>query len=209
MSAGALPHPLIGNWITDAISAAGYPALVVLMIVENLFPPIPSEAVLPLAGYEVSRGVLTFAGVLVCATAGSVIGALILYSAGRWGGKAMIVRYAHRLHVREDDVERAEVWFSRWGAVAVFGARLVPGARSLISVPAGTLRMPLAEFVVLTTLGSALWNAVLIGAGFLLADEWHKVEDALGPLGTVVVVAVVFAAGFFAARFWRRRRSST
>jgi membrane protein DedA with SNARE-associated domain len=202
----AMASVVTASWVVDAIRTAGYPALVALMVAENLFPPIPSEVVLPLAGYEVSRGHLNFAGVLLCATLGSVLGALLLYAAGRRGGKPLIARHGHRLRIRDEDLDRAEDWFGRRGALAVFGARLVPGARSLISVPAGTLRMPLVAFTALTTLGSAIWNAVLIGAGVVLADQWQQVSDTLGPLGTAVVAVLVVVAVLLTARFVKRRR---
>jgi len=191
----------------DALTSAGYLGLIVVMIVENLFPPIPSEIVLPLAGYEVSRGELTFAGTVAAATLGSLVGALILYSLGRWGGRPAIERWGRHLRVGPDELDRAEAWFSRWGDWVVLGARLVPGARSVVSIPAGTMRMGAVRFVALTTLGSAVWNAILIGAGWALGDNWDTISGWIGGASKVVLVAAILGvAGLFVAHRVRRGR---
>ena len=191
----------------DALTKAGYGGLTAVMIVENLFPPIPSEIVLPLAGYEVSRGELTFLATVAAATLGSLLGALILYALGRWGGRAAIGRWGRRLRVGPEQLDRAEDWFSRWGDWVVLGARLVPGARSVVSIPAGTMRMSVGRFIALTTLGSAIWNAVLIGAGWALGDNWEAISGWVGGTSKVLlVIAVVAAGGVFVAHRVRRGR---
>lgn len=157
----------LGQWISYVMEAFGSVGLAILLLAENLFPPIPSELVLPLAGFFVGRGDLSFAGALVASTSGSVAGALVLYALGHWGGRSLILRYGRVLRVKERDLDRAEGWFERYGDSIVLFARVVPLARSVISIPAGTLRMPLARFTLLTTLGSAAWNALLIGAGWV------------------------------------------
>jgi membrane protein DedA with SNARE-associated domain len=197
----------VGSQAEDLVRRAGYAGLTVGMIVENLFPPIPSELVLPLAGYEVSRGQLGFAGAVLAATLGSLIGALLIYSIGRLGGQPLVLRLHPLLRISEADLERAEQWFGRRGDWIVLGARLVPGARSLVSVPAGMLEMPLGRFSVLTALGSLVWNAALIAGGRALGANWQRIGSVVGPVSTVIVaVGVLGLIGLFFA--WRRSRSS-
>jgi membrane protein DedA with SNARE-associated domain len=197
----------LDDFAHDALTGAGYFGLIAIMIVENLFPPIPSEIVLPLAGYEVSRGELTFVATVAAATFGSLAGALILYSLGRWGGRPAIERWGRRMRVGPSELDRAETWFARWGDWVVLGARLVPGARSVVSIPAGTMRMGVVRFILLTTLGSAVWNSVLIGAGWALGDNWESISGWVGGASKVVLVAaVVGLAGLFVAHRVRRGR---
>lgn len=180
----------------------GAPGAGLAVAAENLFPPLPSELILPLAGFTASQGDLVLWHVLVWTTAGSLVGALVLYALGAWFGRARLLRVADRLPlVRVTDVHAAESWFARHGHRAVLLGRLVPIVRSLVSVPAGVERMPLGRFVVLTTIGSAAWNTVLVLAGYLLGEQWHRVEDGVGVVQKVVVAAV--AAGLVA---WLVRR---
>ncbi len=187
----------IGQWVVDVVSTLGYLGLALLLVAENLFPPIPSEIVLPLPGFLVGRGDLSFWGALVAATSGSVFGALILYALGRWGGRWLVLRYGSWLRVDKQGLDRAEGWFRRWGDWVVLFARLVPVARSIISIPAGTAKMPLARFVVLTTIGSALWNALLIGAGVILGANWALVQDWVGSYSNAVLVVATIAVAVF------------
>lgn len=190
----------------DAVTSAGYPGILGAMLAENLFPPIPSEIVLPLAGYEASRGSLTFVWTVAAATAGSLLGALVLYAVGLYGGRPAVERW---LRVGPDDLARSERWFARWGDWVVLGARVVPVARSVVSIPAGTMRMPLPRFVVLTTLGSLAWNLLLVGAGYLLGRHWEDVADVVGGFSKVVLgVAVIALVGGAAALVRARRRRS-
>jgi membrane protein DedA with SNARE-associated domain len=190
-----LPFAL-ADWIRSVIRSGGYVALGGLTLLENLFPPIPSEVVLPVAGFYVGRDVLAFVPALAVATLGSVLGALVLYAVGRFGGRLAGDRFA-----------TGQAWFDRHGSKVVLFGRLVPGVRSVVSVPAGAARMPLGRFVVLTTIGSALWNGALIGAGWALGSNWEQVGDVVGPAGRVVVFAAVVAAVAALAVRWRRRRA--
>jgi membrane protein DedA with SNARE-associated domain len=131
----------------------------------------------------------------LASTIGATAGALILYGLGRWGGHALVLRYGKWLRVSAEDLDRAEGWFVRHGVLVVLGARVVPGARSVVSIPAGTSRMPLLRFTVLTAIGSAVWNALLIGAGVVLGANWSAVQSWVGSYSNVVLaVAVVLAA---------------
>ena len=187
LASGALLASL-GSQAEELVRSAGYVGLTVVMVIENVFPPIPSELVLPLAGYEVSRGELNFVGALLAATLGSLIGAWVIYAIGRVGGRPLVARLHPLLRVSAEDLDRAERWFQRRGDWVVLGARMVPGARSVVSVPAGMLEMPLLRFSVLTALGSLVWNAVLIAAGNALGANWEQIGSIVGPASTVILV---------------------
>ncbi len=178
----------IGAWVLDVIAALGYVGLALLLIAENLFPPIPSEVVLPLAGFLVGRGDLGFWQALLASTLGSVAGALILYVLGRYGGRRLVLRYGKFLHVDEDRLDRADGWFRRYGDWVVLFARVVPFARSVVSIPAGTMKMPAGRFTALTALGSLAWNTLLIGAGVVLGANWQRVEAWIGSYSNLVLV---------------------
>ncbi|HEX2109378.1 MAG TPA: DedA family protein [Rubrobacteraceae bacterium] len=193
----------VGQWISDAISAFGAFGLAALMLLENLFPPIPSEAVLPLAGFFVGRGELNFFAALVASTAGSLAGALVLYVVGKRGGRPLVLNHGRKLGVSEADLDRAEGWFDKYGNAVVLAARMVPIARSIVSLPAGVVEMPLGRFTLLTTLGSGTWNALLIGAGWLLGANWSRVTDFVGQVSNIVLVILVVA--FVGLVVWWRR----
>ena len=186
----------------DAISAFGAFGLAALMLLENL-PPIPSEAVLPLAGFFVGLGELNFFAALVASTAGSLAGALILYVVGKRGGRPLVLNHGRKLGVSAADLDRAEGWFDKYGDAVVLIARMVPIARSIVSLPAGVVEMPLVRFTLLTTLGSATWNALLIGAGWLLGANWSRVTYFVGQVSNVVFV--VLAVAFVGFVIWWRR----
>lgn len=197
----------LGGWVQQIMQDFGYLGLFLLLLVENLFPPIPSEVILPLAGFLVGRGEFGFLGALVASTAGALVGAFILYAVGRWGGRTVILRYGRILRFTNKDLDRADDWFERYGAWIVLFARLIPGIRSVISVPAGALKMPLLQFAVLTTAGSALWNTLLIGLGMFLGRNWPVVSERVGALSDVVLVATAVAVSaallLFGLRRWR------
>jgi membrane protein DedA with SNARE-associated domain len=200
----------IGDWVRDVVTTSGYPGLAVLILIENLFPPIPSELILPLAGFYVGKGDLNFIWAVLAATAGAVAGALVIYAVARYGGRRMLLRYGKILRIREKDLDRADEWFDRYGVWIVLGGRLVPGARSLVSIPAGLSEMPVWRFVTLTALGSALWNSALVGAGWALGSNYDKVGNVVGPVSTLVTAALVLAliaGGVWLLRRGRRRRA--
>ncbi len=184
----------------------GYLGLALLLVLENLFPPIPSEVVLPLAGFLVGRGDLNFWGTLVAATVGSVSGALALYALGRYGGRPLVLRYGRWLRVSEEGLDRAEGWFRRYGDWVVLVARVVPFARSVVSIPAGTMKMGPVRFTALTAIGSVAWNALLIGAGVTLGANWERVGSWIGTYSDVVLVVATIAAAVFLLLWAFRRR---
>lgn len=196
-----------GGWAVSVMEQGGYAGLVLLIALDAVFPPIPSEIVLPLAGFLTGRGLLIYPLAVLAATMGSVAGALLLYGIGHWLGeerlRSGVAEHGHWLLLDEDDIHRASGWFNHHGGKAVFLGRFVPTVRSLISVPAGVTRMPLGQFVWLTALGSALWNAALIGLGWLLGAYWQTVANYVQPLSTAVMLAGLAAVVVFV---WRRGR---
>ena len=192
------------NWVVGLVETLGYPGLAIVIALENVFPPIPSEMVLPLAGYLVHQGRMTLWGAIVASTIGSVAGALVLYWLGyAWGEqrvRSLVKKHGRWLTLGEDDLDRSQAWFERHGRAAVFIARLAPLTRSLISVPAGVARMPIGPFLLYTTLGSGLWNALLIGAGWLLGANWTLVERYQSLLSMALAALLVVAVVWFVGR---------
>lgn len=194
--------------VVDVVQRLGEIGIGVLTLAETVFPPIPSEVILPLGGYLAQRGELNPLAVLLAATIGSVVGAWTLYGIGRRLGEERSAALVARLPlVDSDDVERAVHWFKRHGDWAVLGGRLMPGVRSLVSLPAGTAQMSLPRFTLLTTLGSLAWNGLLVGAGMGLGTQWELVEKYSTALDVAVVVALVVAVGLLVRRRLRRRSS--
>jgi membrane protein DedA with SNARE-associated domain len=192
----------IAGWATDLMEALGAPGAGLAIALENLFPPLPSEVILPLAGFTSSQGDMNLYFVLVCTTLGSVLGALALYWVGALLGRDRIFALADKLPlVKVEDVEKTEQWFARHGTKAVFFGRMIPIFRSLISIPAGVERMPVTVFLLLTTVGSLIWNTIFVVAGYQLGDNWERVTDVVGVYSKVVLVAVAAALlAFFAYR---------
>lgn len=194
------------DWVTDLMQTAGAPGAALAIALENLFPPLPSEVFLPLAGFTAAQGKMSLFDAVLWTTFGSVAGALVLYWIGALLGRDRVRRIASRMPlVRVSDVDRTESWFLRNGYKAVFFGRMIPVFRSLISIPAGVERMRLAPFLAYTTAGSLLWNTALILAGYLLGDNWHLVEQYVGigskvVLGLVAVAVVIFVVTRLSAR---------
>jgi membrane protein DedA with SNARE-associated domain len=192
--ATAPPAAALTEWAQEAVTSGGALVLGLLVLLENLFPPLPSEAILPLAGFLVAQGVLNPAAAFAAATAGSVAGALVLYALGRHGGRPLLERHGRLLRLDAERLDRADAWFDRHGPKLVLFGRLVPGVRSVISIPAGLSEMPIKRFVALTALGSGAWNALLIGAGWTLGSRWEEVTRTVEALDAWVCVALAAAA---------------
>lgn len=179
----------LAGWASDLMSALGAPGAGLIVALENLFPPIPSEIILPLAGFAAGRGEFSLLSAIAWTTAGSVVGAVALYLIGMLATDAWLRRTLARMPlVHERDVVKAEQWFDRNGRMAVFVGRMIPGVRSFVSIPAGQRRMPWWEFIGLTALGSLIWNTVFVGGGYALGSRWHLVERYAGFFQTVVLV---------------------
>ncbi|UYM07846.1 DedA family protein [Solicola gregarius] len=181
----------------------------IAIALENLFPPLPSEIILPLAGFTASRGEFNLVAVIIATTIGSVVGAAVLYYVGVLFGRDRLRAIVDKLPlVKLQDVDRAEAWFARHGRKAVFFGRMIPIFRSLISIPAGLERMGLPTFLGLTTAGSLIWNSIFVIAGYRLGERWDEVEKYVGAFQNVVIAVVVVAVvAFIAVRVLRRRRT--
>jgi len=199
----------IAAWVQDVIERLGAVGVALLVILENVFPPIPSEIVLPFAGFVAQRGDGSVVVMVIAATIGAVVGALILYGIAAVIGPArltaFIARFGRWFGVKPADLVRAEQWFDRHAVAAVLLGRCVPLIRSVVSVPAGFRRMSLVPFVLYTALGSAIWNTALIGAGAILGDQWEKVEPYVETLQYVVVAGIALFVVRFAVMKLRRR----
>ena len=193
---------------TDVMDALGEIGVGVLVLGENVFPPIPSEVVLPLAGYLASRGRMDLTLVVVAATVGSVLGALLLYEVGARTGRVRIRRLVDRMPLLElQDMDKAEAWFDRHGQSSVLIGRCIPVVRSLISLPAGLEGMPRWRFLVLTTIGSGVWNAVFVVSGYALGEQFDQIERYSGWLNTAVYAAIAVLLVLGLRRALRRRRA--
>jgi len=201
---------LIAQWAVSLMEGLGSIGAGIAVAVENLFPPIPSEIILPLAGFTASRGSFALWEVLVWTTVGSVVGALALYGLGAWLGPERVRRIVARVPLMKvSDVDRAEVWFARHGSKAVFFGRMIPIFRSLISIPAGVERMPVLRFTLLTTAGSAIWNTTFVLAGFFLGENWSSVEQYADLFQLVVITAVALTVVTFIVLRVRQRTRGT
>ncbi|MCL7366766.1 DedA family protein [Streptomyces ardesiacus] len=192
------PADGIAGWAADLVDAMGAPGAGLAVALENVFPPLPSEIILPLTGFAAGQGVISLFAALFWTTLGSVVGAAVLYWIGALVGRERMYAIWARLPlVKTSDLERTEEWFAKHGTKAVFLGRMVPIFRSLISVPAGLERMPLPTFLALTGLGTLTWNTVLVMSGYWLGDQWDKVGDYVGVISKAVLVMVVLALAFY------------
>jgi len=203
------PVSAIVEWVTGLMTTLGAPGAGLAIALENLFPPLPSEVFLPLAGFTASRGGMSLVAAIAWTTAGSVVGAVALYYVGALLGRERVRAIAAKLPlVKVSDVDKTEDWFAKHGTKAVFFGRMIPLFRSLISIPAGIERMPLPRFLGLTAAGSLVWNTALIMAGYLLGEQWHLVEQYTGYVSTAVLVLVGIAVAWFVvSRLIGRERS--
>jgi membrane protein DedA with SNARE-associated domain len=195
----------LATFATNVIDALGYPGIAFLIFLENLFPPIPSEAILPLAGFLAGQGRMVLPAVIVAATIGAVAGALVLYGVGAWFGdhrlRWLVNRYGKWVAFSEADLDLANGWFDRHGGKAVLLCRLLPIVRSIISVPAGLRRMPLPVFILYTALGAGLWNSALVLGGWWLGENWEEVGHYVSYLEYPVLIAAVLAVAWYV---WKR-----
>ncbi|MBC1413789.1 DedA family protein [Listeria welshimeri] len=198
------------TWITGIMADFGYIGIFLLIMVENLFPPIPSEIILTFGGFMTTVSSLNVVMVIIIATLGSVVGAILLYKVASYFGKErltkIVLKYGRILRLKESDIERAESFFLKYGSWAVFLCRMIPLIRSLISIPAGMTKMKMSRFLVLTTAGSLLWNTVLIGLGALLGESWNEIVVFMDSFSTIIysIIAgllIVGLAFFIRARF--------
>lgn len=194
--------------VVEGIGEVGVGMLVAL---ENLFPPIPSEVILPFAGFQAERGELNLVLAWVAATIGALVGALVLYGVGAWVGTERLHELAGKrwfVMLSQKDYERGERIFERHGTKFVLFGRCIPLVRSVVSVPAGVARMPLAQFCAYTAVGSAVWNAIFIGAGYQLGQNYERVEGWVRPIAYAVLLGFVLWVVWLTTRKIRRLRTT-
>lgn len=197
----------IADLATAFIDKIGYAGIFILMTMESMVFPVPSEAVMPFAGFLIAEGKLSFAGVILVSTLASITGSLISYFMGAWGGRPFIDRFGKYLLLDRRDLEFTESFFRKHGTVTIFVSRFIPVVRHLISIPAGTGKMRLIPFVIYTALGAALWNAILTVIGFYLRQNWSEVMQYSHAIDIVVVICLVGVVGFFIYKHWDRKKS--
>jgi membrane protein DedA with SNARE-associated domain len=204
----------MSEWLTNAITNSmehlGYWGIGLLMFLENLFPPIPSELIMPLAGFTIAKGKMTFAGAITAGVFGTILGALPWYYAGRVLGNQHLHRLANRygkwMGISGQDIDKSNCWFRKHGNKAVFFGRLVPGIRTLISVPAGICYMPFLPFMIYSTLGTVLWVSALTFAGYALGRNYELVDEYLAPVSKIVLAILLVAFVIRIIRHQRQRR---
>jgi membrane protein DedA with SNARE-associated domain len=200
--------PDLSDWVIDLIDWGGYPAVFLLMLLETIFPPIPSEVILPVAGMRAADGPLGLGGVIAAASAGAMTGNAIWYLVARAIGldrfRHFIERYGRWLTLDWYDIEKVQRLFGRFGAGIVFVGRMLPTVRTFVSVPAGLVDMHLVRFLIWSTVGTAIWSGALAGLGYLLQREFSVVEKVAGPITSVIVIGIAF---WYVWRqlTWRRR----
>jgi len=196
------------DWAVDVMETLGAPGAGLVIAIENLFPPLPSEVILPLAGFTASRGSFGIVDAIFFTTLGSVVGSWALYGLGAWLGRRRVRAIIDRLPLMSaDDFDRTEVWFGKHGTKAIFFGRMVPLFRSFISLPAGVERMNPLAFTGLTAAGSLIWNSIFVIAGFYLGENWHVVEQYAGVFQKIVIAVVVALVVWFVVGRVRSIRS--
>ena len=203
----------MSEWVLTIMAKFGYVGILFAMFAENVFPPIPSELIMPAAGFSAARGDLNILLIIVAGTFGSVLGALPLYYLGTLFNKERLMvfteRYGKYVFIKSEDVSLSNAWFDKHGKKVVFFGRMVPGIRSLISIPAGMNKMPMASFLVLTALGSSIWTTILALAGFYLGKNYEVITTMLAPYSKVfLLLAIVIIIVWFIKRRLSDQHSS-
>jgi len=197
-------------FLQNLYGAVGYLGVAVAMAIESAMIPMPSEIILPLAGFQVSnpaliepltKGPWNFWLVVIFATVGNTVGSLIGYAIGAWGGRPFLERWGKYLLIRQHEIELAEHFFTKYGAATAFFSRLLPVVRTFISFPAGVARMDLRKFIIYSTAGAFIWSAVLVQAGVLLGDNWATIRTTLEPFDLIIAIIAFVLIGLFI--WWR------
>lgn len=199
------------TWITDIMEQFGYLGIFLMMMIENLFPPIPSEVILPFGGFMTTYTNLSVAGVVITATTGSVIGAIILYGIGMLIDVTRLEKivecFGHILRIKKEDIHKADAWFAKYGYWTVLFCRMVPLIRSLISIPAGMSKMTFWLFLLFTMIGTVLWNVVLVLIGVILGESWQDILTFMDVYSTIIYLLIGLGVVLLLILYIRRRRS--
>jgi membrane protein DedA with SNARE-associated domain len=200
------------SWIESVMEQFGYLGILFLIALENVFPPIPSEVILTFGGYMTTRTNLTIPGVIVAATIGSVVGAIILYGVGRLLDvkrlEKIVDRWGHLLRVTRQDIYKADAWFDKYGYWTVLFCRMVPLIRSLISIPAGMSNMNFGLFLVFTTIGTLIWNIILVSVGAAVGESWEEIVAFMDIYSTIAYALIALGIVIFLVLFFRKKRTT-
>jgi membrane protein DedA with SNARE-associated domain len=201
----------LAEWIPNVMNQLGYWGIGLLMFLENLFPPIPSELIMPLAGFTVAKGQMDFIMVVIAGVVGTILGAFPWYYIGKFISEERLEhladKYGKWISVTSKDIKKANNWFNEHGGKAVFFCRLVPGVRTLISLPAGINNMPLIPFTLYSTLGTTIWVTFLTFLGYKLGDNYELVDEYLGPVSKIILAIIVIFFILWVVRKQMRRSS--
>nr|WP_295971058.1 DedA family protein [uncultured Bacillus sp.] len=199
------------SWITDFMEQFGYIGIFLMIALENVFPPIPSEVILPFGGFMTTYTDLTIVGVIIASTAGSVAGAVILYGIGLLLDverlEKIINRWGHILRVTKDDIHKADTWFDKYGIWTVLFCRMIPLIRSLISIPAGMSNMKFSLFLLFTFIGTLIWNIILVSIGAVLGENWGKITEIMDVYSNIAYVIIGIGIIVFLVWFFRKKRN--
>lgn len=203
---------VLQNWITHFMEQFGYFGIFLMIALENVFPPIPSEVILTFGGFMTTYTSLTIPGVIIAATFGSVVGAVILYGVGLLLDverlEKIIDRWGHILRVKKEDIRRADSWFDKYGYWTVFFCRMIPLIRSLISIPAGMSNMKFGMFLLFTTTGTLIWNVILVSLGAMLGESWEDIVAFMDVYSNIAYAVIAVAAIAFVVLFIRKWKKS-
>jgi membrane protein DedA with SNARE-associated domain len=191
------------------ISASAYPGIFVLMMLESMFFPVPSEAVMPFAGFLVVDGTLTWTGTILFATLGSLVGSIISYTIGYYGGKTFIIKFGRFFLLKEKHLDMSERFFTRHGQITIFASRFIPVVRHFISIPAGAGKMNFIRFCIYTVLGAGIWNAFLTYLGYKLKQNWDSVMHYSHYIDMGVLVVLVIALGYYIYKIYKNLTKKT
>jgi membrane protein DedA with SNARE-associated domain len=197
----------LANYITHIIDQAGYASVFVFMVMESMVLPVPSEAIMPFAGFLIASKTFTFWNVVVISTLGSIVGSLISYYAGYFGGMPFVKRFGRYVLLDEHELATTEKFFTKRGEITILICRFVPVIRHLISIPAGTGKMNIVKFIIFTVIGAGLWNAFLAHVGFVLKNNWAEVMKYSKIIDIAVLLFLVACVGLYIYRHLKRKRT--
>jgi membrane protein DedA with SNARE-associated domain len=196
---------VLSRFVISTISTFGYTGIVLTMAIESACIPLPSEIIMPFSGYLVTTGQFTMLGVTLAGAIGNVLGSIVAYYAGIWGGRPFVERYGPYVLVSHKDLDMADRWFARYGEAAVFLGRMLPVVRTFISLPAGVARMNFPRFVVFTFLGALPWCYLLAYIGVKMGEEWEHLRDYFHQFDIVIGLSIALAVGYFLWSHWPKR----
>lgn len=196
----------LGRFVIAVISRFGYTGIVATMAIESACIPLPSEIIMPFSGYLITTGQFTMLGVTLAGAIGNVIGSIVAYYAGVWGGRPFVERYGPYLLISQRDLERADRWFLKYGEAAVLLSRMLPVVRTFISLPAGVARMNFPRFVIFTFVGAVPWCFLLAYVGLKMGERWKELRDYFHGFDVIIGLFLVAAFAYFLWSHWPRQK---